>query len=60
VIEGMPASPAAARLRELANRILANETRVVPEPLEMAELEALYQSVYASHQESRGESHTEC
>lgn len=60
VIEGMPASPAAARLRELADRILANETRVVPQPLEMAELEALYQSAYASHQESRGESRTEC
>ena len=55
VIEGMPASPVAARVRELADRILANETRVVPTPLEMAELEALYQSLYASHRESRSD-----
>jgi len=52
VIEGMPASPTAARLRELADCVLANETRVVPTPLEIAELEGLYQSLYASYQES--------
>jgi nitrogenase iron protein NifH len=59
VIEGMPDSPAARAFRELADRILANETRVVPTPLEMPELEELYQSAYAPFQESRGDTRSE-
>jgi len=51
VIEGMPTCPVADRLRELADRIIANETRVVPAPLAAPDLESLYQSVYASYQE---------
>jgi nitrogenase iron protein NifH len=50
VIEGMPDSAAAAAFRALADRVLANATRVVPTPLEVPELEALYQ-------ESAGDSH---
>ncbi len=60
VIEGMPDSPAAAAFRELADRILANETRVVPTPLEVPELEEMYQLAYASCQESAGDPHTTC
>ena len=54
VIEGMPDSPAAARFRELADRIMENEMRVVPTPLEMADLEALYQSTYAAFEGRSG------
>ena len=54
VIEAMPDSPPAAAFRELADRILSNETRVVPAPLEVPELEELYQSVYASCQDRAG------
>jgi nitrogenase iron protein NifH len=57
VIQGMPDSPAATAFRDLADRLLANETRIVPAPLEVPELEELYQSVYASSQESAGDSH---
>jgi nitrogenase subunit NifH len=57
VIEGMPGSPAAAAFRELADRILANEARVVPAPLEVPELEGMYQSAYASCQEGAGDPH---
>jgi len=60
VIEGMPDSTAAAAFRELADRILANQTRVVPAPLEVPELEEMYRSVYASCQENAGDPRTRC
>jgi len=46
VLESAPDSSAAEKFRELAEKILANEVRTVPTPMEPSELEALYQSVY--------------
>jgi len=43
VLEHSPESPEAETFRALAERVLANSTRVIPTPLEnVADLEALY------------------
>lgn len=46
VMESLPDSPSAKTFRELADKILHNEVRVVPAPMELPDLEALYQSIY--------------
>lgn len=48
VLEGMPQSPAAQAFRVLADKLMANEARIVPTPLEPSELEALYELVHAA------------
>jgi nitrogenase iron protein NifH len=45
VIEGAPQSEVAHRFRELAEKILAHEKLVIPEPLELKALQSLYRKV---------------
>jgi len=45
VVEGAPQSEVAHRFRELAEKILAHEKLVIPEPLELKALQSLYRKV---------------
>ncbi len=55
VVAGAPGSEAARAFGELAERVLANTSRVIPTPLEMQELEGLYREVLRSQKDRAGE-----